>query len=76
MGRDRAISGDYLRYLLLSYGDGTANGSESTHINSWRANKARGHGTWETDHPPVLGIVGRESGQLQWILKKKCKRGS
>lgn len=29
-----------------------------------RANKARGHGSWETDRPPALGIVGRESGQV------------
>ncbi|MCB9074051.1 MAG: hypothetical protein H6552_00745 [Chitinophagales bacterium] len=35
-----------------------------------RANKTRGHGTWDTDRPPVLGIVGRESGQIQLILKK------
>ena len=25
-----------------------------------RANKARGHGTWENDRPPVCGVVGRE----------------
>ncbi len=35
-----------------------------------RANKTRGHGTWDTDRPPVLGIVGRESGQIQLHLKK------
>lgn len=29
-----------------------------------RANKMRGHGTWETDRPPVFGIVGRTSGQI------------
>jgi transposase-like protein len=39
-----------------------------------RANKAQGHGTWDTDRPPVLGIVGRESGQVQLILKKKSAR--
>ena len=27
-----------------------------------RANKARGHGTWENDRPPVCGVVGREGG--------------
>jgi hypothetical protein len=32
-----------------------------------RANKAQGHGTWETDRPPVLGIVGRGGGQVQLI---------
>ena len=41
-----------------------------------RANQARGHGTWESDRPPVLGIVGRESGQIQLILKKHCASGS
>ena len=30
-----------------------------------RANKVQGHGTWEKDRPPVLGIVGRESGQIR-----------
>ena len=39
-----------------------------------RANKARGHGTWDTDRPPVLGIIGRESGQVQLILKKNSAR--
>ncbi len=28
-----------------------------------RANKRRGHGTWDNDRPPILGIVGRESGK-------------
>jgi hypothetical protein len=41
-----------------------------------RANQARGHGTWETDRPPVRGIVGRGSGQVQLMLKKQCKKGS
>lgn len=39
-----------------------------------RANKARGHGTWDTDRPPVLGIVGRYSGQVQLIVKKNSGR--
>jgi transposase len=30
-----------------------------------RANKARGHGTWDTDRPPIAGLVGRSSGQLR-----------
>lgn len=29
-----------------------------------RDNKARGHGTWETDRPPVCGVAGRESGHV------------
>jgi transposase len=35
-----------------------------------RANKVRGHGTWDTDRPPVLGVVGRETGLVQlWVAE-------
>ena len=30
-----------------------------------RGNKQRGHGTWDNDRPPVLGVVGRDSGKLR-----------
>jgi transposase len=30
-----------------------------------RANQARGHGTWETDRPPVCGVVERDGGPLR-----------
>jgi transposase len=30
-----------------------------------RANKRRGHGTWDNDRPPIAGVVGRESGQIR-----------
>jgi transposase len=30
-----------------------------------RANKRRGRGTYENDRPPVLGVVGRTSGQVR-----------
>ena len=30
-----------------------------------RANKVRGHGTMDNDRPPVLGVVGRESGRVR-----------
>jgi transposase-like protein len=30
-----------------------------------RANKRRGHGTFDNDRPPVAGVVGRESGELR-----------
>ena len=30
-----------------------------------RANKARGHGTWDNDRPPICGVVGRENGQVR-----------
>jgi hypothetical protein len=29
-----------------------------------RANQARGHGHFDTDRPPVAGVVGRESGHV------------
>ena len=40
------------------------------HPNWWdpprrRGNKRRGHGTFENDRPPILGTVGRESGQVR-----------
>lgn len=28
-------------------------------------NKRRGHGTYENDHPSVIGTLGRESGQVR-----------
>ena len=40
-----------------------------------RANKVRGHGTWENDRPPVLGIVGRGSGHVQLTVKKTAQDG-
>ena len=30
-----------------------------------RANKLRGHGTYANDRPPIVGTVGRESGQVR-----------
>jgi len=39
-----------------------------------RGNKTRGHGTWDTDRPPVLGIIGRESGQVQLEVKHNSTR--
>mgnify|MGYP005846434543 CR=1 FL=1 len=39
-----------------------------------RANKVRGHGTWENDRPPILGIVGRESGQVRLEVKQNSGR--
>lgn len=35
-----------------------------------RANKTRGHGTWDNDRPPILGVIGRESGQVHLEVKK------
>jgi transposase len=33
-----------------------------------RANKVRGHGTWENDRPPVCGVAGRESGEVRLTM--------
>ena len=30
-----------------------------------RANRRRGHGTYENDRPPVVGTIGRQSGQCR-----------
>jgi len=30
-----------------------------------RANKQRGHGTYDNDRPPIVGTVGRQSGQVR-----------
>ena len=33
-----------------------------------RANKQRGHGTYENDRPPIVGTVGRETGKVRLRL--------
>jgi transposase-like protein len=40
-----------------------------------RANKLKGHGTWANDRPPVLGVVGRQSGQVRLEVIPGCGRG-
>jgi transposase-like protein len=35
-----------------------------------RANKQKGHGTYAKDRPPIVGTVGRESGQVRLRLVK------
>jgi len=39
-----------------------------------RANKQQGRGTMENDRPPILGIVGRESGQIRLIVCDNTQR--
>jgi transposase len=41
-----------------------------------RANQARGHGTWATDRPPIVGIVGRRSGHIRLRLCKHADRAT
>ena len=35
-----------------------------------RANKQKGHGTYDNDRPPVVGTVGRKSGQVRLRVVK------
>ena len=35
-----------------------------------RANKARGHGSWDNDRPPVCGVVGRDSGEARLSVER------
>jgi transposase-like protein len=39
-----------------------------------RGNKARGHGTWDTDRPPVVGAVGRVSGNVRLAVVHYSRR--
>ena len=36
-----------------------------------RANKQRGHGTYANDRPPIVGSVGRRSGQVRLRVVKR-----
>jgi transposase len=36
-----------------------------------RANKGQGHGTWDSDRPPLLGAVGRRSKKLRLKVAKR-----
>ena len=39
-----------------------------------RANKRRGHGTYENDRPPIIGTVGRTSGQVRLQVIKRTDK--
>jgi transposase len=41
-----------------------------------RANQARGHGTWASDRPPIVGIVGRLSGHIRLRVCKRADRAT
>ena len=41
-----------------------------------RANKRRGHGTYDNDRPPVVGTVGRESGQVRLRVVKHTDKAT
>lgn len=38
-----------------------------------RANKRRGRGTYANDRPPIVGTVGRQSGQVRFRVVKDTK---
>jgi transposase-like protein len=35
-----------------------------------RANKVRGHGTYQTDRPPVFSLIGRTSGEVRYCVRE------
>jgi len=41
-----------------------------------RANKQRGHGTYENDRPPIIGTIGRESGQVRLRVVRRTDRNT
>ena len=41
-----------------------------------RANKVRGHGTWELDRPPVFGLVGRQSAAIRLEVTRDHTRAT
>lgn len=41
-----------------------------------RANKQRGRGTMDNDRPPILGVVGRESGQIRLTVCDNTQRAT
>ncbi len=41
-----------------------------------RANKRRGHGTWNSDRPPICGVVGRQSGQVRLRVEHHSDRAT
>ena len=41
-----------------------------------RANKQRGRGTYVNDRPPILGTVGRETGQVRLRVVDDTKKAT
>src|SRR3954452_1845038 len=39
-----------------------------------RANKRRGHGNYENDRPPIVGSVGRETGEVRLRVERYTDR--
>jgi transposase len=67
-GRDRAPLGDAVAEADEAYQNAGEKGvphDDPEDPPRRRANKVRGHGTWDNDRPPVCGVAGRESGQIR-----------
>lgn len=67
-GRDREPLGDAVAEADEAYQNAGEKGvphDDPEDPPRQRANKARGHGTWDNDRPPVCGVAGRESGQIR-----------
>jgi transposase len=41
-----------------------------------RANKRKGHGTYENDRPPIIGTFGRESGQVRFAVIERTDKAT
>lgn len=39
-----------------------------------RANKRRGHGNWENNRPPVVGVIGRETNQVSLQVRPSSSK--
>ena len=35
-----------------------------------RANKVRGHGTYQTDRPPIFSVIGRTTGEVRYFVRE------
>ncbi len=43
----------------------------------YRANKARGRGTYDNDRPPIIGVICRETGEYRyWVVEHADKATS
>ncbi len=41
-----------------------------------RANKRPGHGTYETDRPPIFGLRARGSGEIRYFVRHPADKGT
>src|SRR6266540_2286241 len=41
-----------------------------------RANKKRGRGTYDTDRPPIISVICRESGEVRYWVREHADKAS